>query len=253
MYEHGAAVLVPYVADLLPRPLHRHAEGPTEGPVLLAPNHFSFLDHFFVAAFLRRKVQLHGEVAAVQAADAVDLHPRRGVPGAARPPATPRRSRPRTPSWAAATWSDVHRGRPLAQRRRSGEPKPGVGRLALETGVPVVPTAIVGTAKVRNWKRLQFPKVTVQFGDPIRFEQVENPTREQAQAASPRSSSPRSRSSTTGSSRTAASGRSVPPGLPGGRRRRPAAGRWPADATTDTRSVTGQVTRSWRPMRRASL
>jgi 1-acyl-sn-glycerol-3-phosphate acyltransferase len=48
----------------------------------------------------------------------------------------------------------------------------------------VVPTAIVGSAKVRNWTRLQFPKVTVQFGDPIRFEQVENPTREQAQAAS---------------------------------------------------------------------
>ena len=30
---------------------------PSEGPVLLAPNHFSFLDHFFVAAYLRRKVQ----------------------------------------------------------------------------------------------------------------------------------------------------------------------------------------------------
>ena len=51
-----------------------------------------------------------------------------------------------------------------------GEPKPGVGRLALETGVPVVPVAIAGSAKVRNWKRLQFPKVTVQYGDPVRFE-----------------------------------------------------------------------------------
>jgi len=35
---------------------------------------------------------------------------------------------------------------------------------------------------VRNWKRLRFPKVTVQYGDPISFEQVESPTREQAQA-----------------------------------------------------------------------
>jgi 1-acyl-sn-glycerol-3-phosphate acyltransferase len=65
-----------------------------------------------------------------------------------------------------------------------GEPKPGVGRLALESGVPVVPTAIVGSAKVRNWTRLQFPKVTVHFGDPVSFERVENPTREQAQEAS---------------------------------------------------------------------
>jgi 1-acyl-sn-glycerol-3-phosphate acyltransferase len=65
-----------------------------------------------------------------------------------------------------------------------GEPRPGVGRLALEAGVPVVPVAIFGSQGARNWKRLQFPKVTVQFGDPIRFEQVEHPTREQAQAAS---------------------------------------------------------------------
>jgi 1-acyl-sn-glycerol-3-phosphate acyltransferase len=48
----------------------------------------------------------------------------------------------------------------------------------------VVPTAIVGSAKVRNWTRLQFPKVTVHFGDPVSFERVENPTREQAQEAS---------------------------------------------------------------------
>ena len=50
--------------------------------------------------------------------------------------------------------------------------------------MPVVPTAIVGSAKVRNWTRLQFPKVTVHFGDPVRFEKVEDPTREQAQEAS---------------------------------------------------------------------
>ena len=48
----------------------------------------------------------------------------------------------------------------------------------------MVPTAIAGTERVRNWKRLQFPKVTVQFGEPMRFEAVEEPTREQAQAAS---------------------------------------------------------------------
>jgi 1-acyl-sn-glycerol-3-phosphate acyltransferase len=47
-----------------------------------------------------------------------------------------------------------------------------------------VPTAIAGTERARNWKRLQFPKVTVQFGEPLRFEQVPEPTKEQAQAAS---------------------------------------------------------------------
>jgi 1-acyl-sn-glycerol-3-phosphate acyltransferase len=39
---------------------------------------------------------------------------------------------------------------------------------------------------VRSWKRLRFPKVTVQFGEPITFEAVEQPTREQQQEASER-------------------------------------------------------------------
>jgi 1-acyl-sn-glycerol-3-phosphate acyltransferase len=65
--------------------------------------------------------------------------------------------------------------------RLADEARPGIGRLALESGVPVVPVAILGSYQVRNWKRLQFPKVTVQYGEPFRFEVVERPTREQQQ------------------------------------------------------------------------
>jgi len=35
---------------------------------------------------------------------------------------------------------------------------------------------------VRNWKRLQFPRVTVHYGEPMRWERVAEPTREQQQA-----------------------------------------------------------------------
>jgi 1-acyl-sn-glycerol-3-phosphate acyltransferase len=70
-------------------------------------------------------------------------------------------------------------------RSRSGKlgetVKRGIGRLALETGAPVVPVAIHGSSHVRNWKRLQFPKVTVLFGDPIRWDRVRDSTREQQQ------------------------------------------------------------------------
>jgi 1-acyl-sn-glycerol-3-phosphate acyltransferase len=73
-------------------------------------------------------------------------------------------------------------------RSRTGElgtPRPGVGKLALETGVPVVPVAIVGSEKTRNWKRGQFPKVSVRFGAPVRFDALaEEPTRDQSQYAS---------------------------------------------------------------------
>jgi 1-acyl-sn-glycerol-3-phosphate acyltransferase len=59
-----------------------------------------------------------------------------------------------------------------------GEPRPGVGRLALESGVPVVPAAIHGSKGVRGWKRLRFPKITVQYGEPISFDVVAAPTKE---------------------------------------------------------------------------
>ncbi len=71
-------------------------------------------------------------------------------------------------------------------RSRTGkvaeQAKRGIGRLALETGAPVVPIAIHGSSRIRNWKRLQFPKVTVQYGDAMRWERIEHPTREQQQA-----------------------------------------------------------------------
>ncbi len=72
-------------------------------------------------------------------------------------------------------------------RSRTGElgtARPGLGRLALETGVPVVPVAIFGSERTRNWRRLQFPKVTVRFGEPVRFDQIAEPDREQSQYAS---------------------------------------------------------------------
>ena len=47
-------------------------------------------------------------------------------------------------------------------RSRTGhiaeQAKPGIGRLALETGAPIVPIAIHGSSRIRNWKRLQLPR-----------------------------------------------------------------------------------------------
>ncbi len=43
--------------------------------------------------------------------------------------------------------------------------------------------AIIGSSQVRNWKKGQFPKVTVMYGDALRFERVDEPTRQQQQSA----------------------------------------------------------------------
>lgn len=156
---------------------------PTEGAVIIAPNHFSFLDHFFLAIYLRRKVQFLAKSQLFKPPmQFIYSH------GGVFPILRGRRDEEAFKTAHAV----LARGDMLVMyaeggRSRSsdlGVPRPGLGRLALESGATVVPTAIYGSERARNWKRLQFPKVTVQFGDPVRFEQVASPAREQAQEAS---------------------------------------------------------------------
>ena len=83
---------------------------------------------------------------------------------------TRRRSSPRTGSSSAAARSScTARAAARARATLSEQPKRGIGRLALESGAPVVPVAIHGSSHVRNWKRAQFPKVRVRYGDAIRW------------------------------------------------------------------------------------
>jgi 1-acyl-sn-glycerol-3-phosphate acyltransferase len=156
---------------------------PADGPVIIAPNHFSFLDHFFIAVYLRRKVHFMAKSQLFKPPlQFVFTH------GGVFPV---RRGHHDDEAFATAH-TVLERGDVVvmyaeAGRSRSGElgsPRHGLGRLALESGVPVVPTAIAGTERARDWKRLRFPKVTVQFGEALCFERVPEPSREQAQAAS---------------------------------------------------------------------
>ena len=155
---------------------------PGSGAVILAPNHFSFMDHFLMGCYIRRKVRF-------MAKSQLFTPPMEWIysPGGVFPV----RRGARDEEVFITARAILARGGAITMyceggRSRTGKlseaAKPGIGRLALETGAPVVPIAIHGSSKVRNWKRLQFPKVTVQYGEPIRWEAVENSTREQQQA-----------------------------------------------------------------------
>ncbi|GAC1319854.1 MAG: lysophospholipid acyltransferase family protein [Thermoleophilaceae bacterium] len=182
-YEVVRLVLTPYLFFFYRARCIDSAKVPTSGPVIVAPNHFSFLDHFFIAVFLRRQVHFMAKSQLFKRPMQF-IYTHGGV--------FPVRRGQRDEESFRTAHAVLARGDMIVMyaeggRSRSGEigkPKPGIGRLALESGAVVVPSAIAGTAKVRNWKRLQFPQVTVQYGDPIRFEQVAEPTREQSQAAS---------------------------------------------------------------------
>jgi 1-acyl-sn-glycerol-3-phosphate acyltransferase len=150
--------------------------------VLLAPNHFSFMDHFFLGASIRRKVRF-------MAKSQLFVRPMQWIytHGGVFPV---RRGYQDEEAFETAN-GILARGGCIAMyseggRSRSGQlaatVKRGIGRLALESGAAVVPVAIHGSSHVRNWKKLQFPKVTVLFGDPIRWERIEAPHRDQQQA-----------------------------------------------------------------------
>jgi 1-acyl-sn-glycerol-3-phosphate acyltransferase len=163
------------------RPISTDKVPPT-GPVILAPNHFSFMDHFFVGSPVRRKVQFMAK-SQLFSPPAQWIYTHGGV--------FPVRRGARDEQAFETAHAVLARGGCLAMyceggRSRTGkladEAKPGIGRIALESGATVVPVAIHGSSKVRNWKRLEFPKVTIQYGDPFRYEKIAAPTREQAKA-----------------------------------------------------------------------
>ena len=182
-YEAVRLVLTPYLMLLYRARCIDSHNIPADGPAIIAPNHFSFLDHFFVAVYLRRKVHFMAKSQLFQRPmQFIFTH------GGVFPV---RRGHQDDEAFKTAhavlARGDIVVMYAEAGRSRSGElgkPRHGLGRLALESGAPVVPTAIAGTERARNWKRMQFPKVTAQFGEPLRFERVPEPTKEQAQAAS---------------------------------------------------------------------
>ena len=176
-------ILMSLMAWIFFRARNEHPERvPAAGPVILAPNHFSFLDHFFLGVALRRKVHF-------MAKSQLFKPPLQYVysPGGVFPV---RRGVADNEAFVTAV-TILDRGDTMAMyaeggRSRTGElsakPRRGIGRLALLSGAPVVPVAIVGSSHVRNWKRLQFPKVKVFYGEPFAYPRVESPTREQEQA-----------------------------------------------------------------------
>jgi glycerol-3-phosphate dehydrogenase (NAD(P)+) len=68
---------------------------------------------------------------------------------------------------------------PEGTRIRTGSlarPKRGVGRLALQSGKPVVPIAVTGSEHARNGWRIKPVKVHIRFGPSLTFPRVEEPS-----------------------------------------------------------------------------
>jgi glycerol-3-phosphate dehydrogenase (NAD(P)+) len=159
---------------------------PTEGPVIFACNHRSFIDPFVIGLMTRRPIYYVAKKELfTQRLSAWFLNSLGAFPidrGAADEDAM------------ATAREILERGDPVlifpeGTRVRPGtlgSPKRGVGRLALETGAPVVPLAMIGTESIRRGWRIRPHKVSVRAGAPLRFPHVEDPSPQLANAVTDR-------------------------------------------------------------------
>ena len=159
---------------------------PPRGPVILASNHRSFLDPFLIACLVRRPVyfvakrELFAHPFVAWILGSIGAFPIDRGRGDAEAMATAR--------------AILERGEPVVifpegTRVRPGPlgaPRRGVGRLALETGAPVVPIAVIGTEDVRRGWVLRPRRVTLSCGEPLRFPRVADPSPQLAKAVTDR-------------------------------------------------------------------
>ena len=147
---------------------------PAEGPVIIAANHRSFLDPFVIGTMARRpmyyvaKKELFRRRWLGWMLNALGAFPVDRGAGDADSIETAKAILAR--GGIVLMFPDGTRTRPGSL----GKPKRGVGRLALETGAPVVPVAVIGTEAVRRGWRIRPHKVRIRAGRAVRFPKVEH-------------------------------------------------------------------------------
>lgn len=172
-------VLLGPLLALIGRPKVEGLENiPDEGAVILASNHLAVMDSFYLPLVVRRRITFLAKSEYFTGTGVKGWFTRWFYTAVGQVPID------RTDADAAqAALNTAERilkaGKllgiyPEGTRSPDGrlyKGKTGLARLALHTGVPVIPVAMIGTNVVNppGTKRLRFGRVTVRFGKPMDF------------------------------------------------------------------------------------
>jgi 1-acyl-sn-glycerol-3-phosphate acyltransferase len=176
MYWTLRAILVPFFLVYFRLARIGREQLPRTGPVLLAANHRSFLDPFVIGALTRRPVyymakrELFEKRWQAWVLNCLGAFPVDRGAGDKHAMETARAILQRGDCVVIFPEGTRTRRGPL------GSPRRGVGRLALETGVPVVPIAVIGTEDVRRGWRVRPRRVRIRVGRALRYPTVERPS-----------------------------------------------------------------------------
>jgi 1-acyl-sn-glycerol-3-phosphate acyltransferase len=180
------AVLQPFFLVYFRLSRHGRHHIPQTGPLLLASNHRSFLDPFVLGTMLRRPVyyvakkELFANRLQAWFLNALGAFPVDRGASDQEMLETARQILARGD--AVLMFPEGTRIRPGGL----GAPKRGIGRLALESGAPIVPLAVIGTEAVRRGWRIRPHKVTIRAGRPLTYPRVQSPSKQLAQAVTDR-------------------------------------------------------------------
>ena len=177
MYWVFKGILKPLLMGLYSIKVEGRGNVPRKGPAIIAANHLSFLDSFFIPLVVRKR-----KVTYLAKADYFKSWKTSWFFKMVGQIPTEREGGKKSEHALNAALEVLHEGKllgiyPEGTRSPDGRlyrGRTGVARLALQAGVPVIPTGLIGTPEVQPIdkkipKLTGRPEVRVRFGKPLDF------------------------------------------------------------------------------------
>jgi len=140
---------------------------PAEGPAIVAPNHKSFWDSFFIGVCTRRHLRFMAKTELIEARYGKLLVRLGAFPVRRGQADEDALETARVILGQGGLLALFPEGTRVRDPDNLGHPRRGAGRLALETGAPLVPCAITGTEKIFRGGLPVPRRVQVAFSPPI--------------------------------------------------------------------------------------